>query len=421
MSTPFFISWRYQRGKQKNRLVSLISWFSSIGIALGVAVLIIGLSAMNGFERELNNRVLSVVPHAELVSYNGNQNLPIHNIKKLEELVKKSEKVTASSPFVSFTALIENGSQLKIAQVRGVDPQKQDQVSKLSQFIDPKQWQDFKTQFEANEDGLILGAGIAKALEVEAGDEVTLLIPQPTEDGKLAQPLRFNMSVTGVLRLDGQLDHSYALIPLNKAQELMEYQPNQVSGLEISLANPFDVRTLTMPQLNGYPQPLYLNTWVEKFGYMYNDIQLIRTVMYIAMVLVIGVACFNIISTLIMAVKDKQGDIAILRTLGANNAFIRRIFLWYGLLSGMKGAVFGIILGIILSLNLTAIIKAIEGFLGIKLLSDGIYFVDFLPSELHWQDVGYVLLATIILSLFASLYPANRAAKLDPAKVLSGH
>ncbi|AHG78163.1 lipoprotein-releasing ABC transporter permease subunit LolE [Mannheimia varigena] len=421
MSTPFFVSWRYQRGKQKNRLVSLISWFSSIGIALGVAVLIIGLSAMNGFERELNSRVLSVVPHAELVSYNGNQSLPIHNIKKLEELVKKSEKVTASSPFVSFTALIENGSQLKIAQVRGIEPQKQDQVSKLSQFIPNEQWQAFQQQAKADEDGMILGAGIAKALEVEAGDEVTLLIPQPTEDGKLAQPLRFNMPVTGVLRLEGQLDHSYALIPLNKAQELMEYQPNQVSGLEISLANPFDVRTLTMPQLNGYPQPLYLNTWIEKFGYMYNDIQLIRTVMYIAMVLVIGVACFNIISTLIMAVKDKQGDIAILRTLGANNAFIRRIFLWYGLLSGMKGAVFGIILGVILSLNLTAIIKAIEGFFGVKLLSDGVYFVDFLPSELHWQDVGYVLLATIILSLFASLYPANRAAKLEPAKVLSGH
>ncbi|QLD32512.1 lipoprotein-releasing ABC transporter permease subunit LolE [Mannheimia varigena] len=421
MSTPFFVSWRYQRGKQKNRLVSLISWFSSIGIALGVAVLIIGLSAMNGFERELNSRVLSVVPHAELVSYNGNQSLPIHNIKKLEELVKKSEKVTASSPFVSFTALIENGSQLKIAQVRGIEPQKQDQVSKLSQFIPNEQWQAFQQQAKADEDGLILGAGIAKALEVEAGDEVTLLIPQPTEEGKLAQPLRFNMPVTGVLRLEGQLDHSYALIPLNKAQELMEYQPNQVSGLEISLANPFDVRTLTMPQLNGYPQPLYLNTWIEKFGYMYNDIQLIRTVMYIAMVLVIGVACFNIISTLIMAVKDKQGDIAILRTLGANNAFIRRIFLWYGLLSGMKGAVFGIILGVILSLNLTAIIKAIEGFFGVKLLSDGVYFVDFLPSELHWQDVCYVLLATIILSLFASLYPANRAAKLEPAKVLSGH
>ncbi|QLB42267.1 lipoprotein-releasing ABC transporter permease subunit LolE [Mannheimia pernigra] len=421
MNTPFFISWRYQRGKQKNRLVSLISLFSSIGIALGVTVLIIGLSAMNGFERELNNRVLSVVPHAELISFRDNQVQPIADSQKLEALVKKSENVTASSPFVSFTALIENGSQLKIAQVRGVDPYKQDRVSKLSQFIPLEQWRAFREQFKANDDGLILGAGIAKALGVTVGDEVSLLIPQSTKDGKLNQPLRFNMPITGMLRLDGQLDHSYALIPLNKAQELMGYPPNQISGIEINLSNPFAVQSLAMPQLNGYPQPLYLNTWIEKFGYMYNDIQLVRTVMYIAMVLVISVACFNIISTLIMAVKDKQSDIAILRTLGANNRFIRRIFLWYGLLSGMKGALFGIALGVILSLNLTAIIKVIEGFLGIKLLSDGVYFVDFLPSELHWQDVGYVLVATIILSLLASLYPAQRATKLEPAKVLSGH
>ncbi|EFL79428.1 lipoprotein-releasing ABC transporter permease subunit LolE [Actinobacillus pleuropneumoniae] len=416
MNTPFFISWRYQRGKQKNRLVSLISLFSSIGIALGVAVLIIGLSAMNGFERELNQRVLSVVPHAELYSYNGNENAPIQAGKKLENLANSNPNVTASSPFVSFTGLIENGTQLKIAQVRGVDPVKQDKVSSLSHYIPSEQWQAFHQQ-----GGLILGAGIAKDLEVAAGDEVTLLLPQPTEDGKLAQPLRFSLPVTGVLKLEGQLDHSYALLPIEKAQELLEYQPNEYSGIELALKEPFKVQELQMPELANFNQPLYLNTWIEKFGYMYNDIQLVRTVMYIAMVLVIGVACFNIISTLIMAVKDKQGDIAIMRTLGANNRFIKRIFLWYGLLSGMKGALAGIILGVILSLNLTAMIKAIEGFFGIKLLSDGVYFVDFLPSELHWQDVAYVLIATIVLSLFASLYPATRAAKLEPAKVLSGH
>lgn len=416
MNTPFFISWRYQRGKQKNRLVSLISLFSSVGIALGVAVLIIGLSAMNGFERELNQRVLSVVPHAELYSYHGNENAPIQAGKKLENLANSNPNVTASSPFVSFTGLIENGTQLKIAQVRGVDPVKQDKVSSLSHYIPSEQWQAFHQQ-----GGLILGAGIAKDLEVAAGDEVTLLLPQPTEDGKLAQPLRFSLPVTGVLKLEGQLDHSYALLPIEKAQELLEYQPNEYSGIELALKAPFKVQELQMPELANFNQPLYLNTWIEKFGYMYNDIQLVRTVMYIAMVLVIGVACFNIISTLIMAVKDKQGDIAIMRTLGANNGFIKRIFLWYGLLSGMKGALAGIILGVILSLNLTAMIKAIEGFFGIKLLSDGVYFVDFLPSELHWQDVAYVLIATIVLSLCASLYPATRAAKLEPAKVLSGH
>lgn len=416
MNTPFFISWRYQRGKQKNRLVSLISLFSSVGIALGVAVLIIGLSAMNGFERELNQRVLSVVPHAELYSYNGNENVPIQAGERLEKLVSENPNVSAVSPFVSFTGLIENGSQLKIAQVRGVDPKKQDQVSQLSHYIPAEQWQAFH-----QEGGLILGAGIAKDLSVEAGDEVTLLLPQPTEDGKLAQPLRFSLPVTGILKLEGQLDHSYALLPLTKAQELLEYSPQEISGVELSLKAPFAVNQLSLPELNAFEQPLYLNTWIDKFGYMYNDIQLIRAVMYIAMVLVIGVACFNIISTLIMAVKDKQGDIAIMRTLGANNRFIKQIFLWYGLISGMKGAVIGLILGVLLALNLTAIIKSLEQFFGVKLLSDGIYFIDFLPSELHWQDIVYVLLATLVLSLCASLYPASRAAKLSPAQVLSGH
>lgn len=416
MNTPFFISWRYQRGKQKNRLVSLISLFSSVGIALGVAVLIIGLSAMNGFERELNQRVLSVVPHAELYSYNGNENVPIQAGERLEKLVSKNPNVNAVSPFVSFTGLIENGSQLKIAQVRGVDPKKQDQVSQLSRYIPAEQWQAFH-----QEGGLILGAGIAKDLSVEAGDEVTLLLPQPTEDGKLAQPLRFSLPVTGILKLEGQLDHSYALLPLTKAQELLEYSPQEISGVELSLKAPFAVNQLSLPELNAFEQPLYLNTWIDKFGYMYNDIQLIRAVMYIAMVLVIGVACFNIISTLIMAVKDKQGDIAIMRTLGANNRFIKQIFLWYGLISGMKGAVIGLVLGVLLALNLTAIIKSLEQFFGVKLLSDGIYFIDFLPSELHWQDIVYVLLATLVLSLCASLYPASRAAKLSPAQVLSGH
>ena len=416
MNTPFFISWRYQRGKQKNRLVSLISLFSSVGIALGVAVLIIGLSAMNGFERELNQRVLSVVPHAELYSYNGNENVPIQAGERLEKLVSENTNVSAVSPFVSFTGLIENGSQLKIAQVRGVDPKKQDQVSQLSHYIPAEQWQAFH-----QEGGLILGAGIAKDLSVEAGDEVTLLLPQPTEDGKLAQPLRFSLPVTGILKLEGQLDHSYALLPLTKAQELLEYSPQEISGVELSLKAPFAVNQLALPELNAFEQPLYLNTWIDKFGYMYNDIQLIRAVMYIAMVLVIGVACFNIISTLIMAVKDKQGDIAIMRTLGANNRFIKQIFLWYGLISGMKGAVIGLILGVLLALNLTAIIKSLEQFFGVKLLSEGSYFIDFLPSELHWQDIVYVLLATLVLSLCASLYPASRAAKLSPAQVLSGH
>ncbi len=416
MNTPFFISWRYQRSKHKNRLVSLISFFSSMGIALGVAVLIIGLSAMNGFERELNQRILAVVPHAEISSANGQNNAPIDHWQHLAAKLQQNPQITGVSPFVSFTALVENGAKLKVVQIKGVETALQDQVSSLGRFVLNQGWQNF-----AQNGGLVLGSGIARELDVQEGDWVSLLISQQKGTENLTQPLRERIQVTGILRLDGQLDHSYALMPLAQAQQLMNYQAEQVSGVELKTADPFNIQTLDYSMLQDYPQMLYLQNWISKFGYMYRDIQLIRTVMYIAMVLVIGVACFNIVSTLIMAVKDKAGDIAIMRTLGANNGFIKRIFIWYGLQAGMKGCLIGIVLGVILALNLTALIQGLEGVIGRKLLSDGIYFVDFLPTELHWQDVLLVLLSALILSLFASLYPANRAAKLQPAQVLSSH
>ena len=416
MNTPFFISWRYQRGKQKNPLVALISKFSAIGIALGVAVLIVGLSAMNGFERELNSRILAVVPHTEITVNPHANEATLNHWRNLAERLKTNKKITALSPFVSFTALVENGNKLKVVQVKGVDKQAEDQVSSLGKFVEGDGWQKF-----AEEGGLVLGSGIAKALDVKAGDWVSLLISQPNGEDQMAQPNRERVQVTAILRLDGQLDHSYALLALPQAQELMGYREDQITGVELKVDDPFKVQEMDYSMLNDYPQLLYIQNWVAKFGYMYRDIQLIRTVMYIAMVLVIGVACFNIVSTLIMAVKDKQGDIAIMRTLGANNGFIKQIFIWYGLLAGMKGCLIGIVLGVVLALNLTAIIQGIETLLGKKLLSDGIYFVDFLPSELHWFDVVLVLVAALVLSLLASLYPASRAAKLQPAQVLSNH
>ena len=416
MNTPFFISWRYQRGKQKNPLVALIAKFSAIGIALGVAVLIVGLSAMNGFERELNQRILAVVPHAEILSAPNATDPTIHHWQNLEKRLQQNGQIKGISPFVSFTALVENGSKLKVVQVKGIEKQAEDRVSSLGNFVQEQGWDKF-----GKEGGLVLGSGIARELDVKAGDWVTLLISQQNGDEQLAQPTRERVQVTAILRLDGQLDYSYALLPLAQAQEFLTYKSDQITGVELKLDDPFSVKNLDLSMLNDYPQMLYIQNWIGKFGYMYRDIQLIRTVMYIAMVLVIGVACFNIVSTLIMAVKDKQGDIAIMRTLGANNAFIKRIFIWYGLQAGMKGCLIGIVLGIILALNLTTFIQGIEWILGKKLLSGGVYFVDFLPSELHWLDVLMVLVAALALSLIASLYPASRAAKLQPAQVLSSH
>ncbi len=416
MNTPFFISWRYQRGKQKNPLVALIAKFSAIGIALGVAVLIVGLSAMNGFERELNQRILAVVPHAEILSAPNATDPTIHHWQNLEKRLQQNTQIKGISPFVSFTALVENGSKLKVVQVKGIEKQAEDRVSSLGNFVQEQGWDKF-----GKEGGLVLGSGIARELDVKAGDWVTLLISQQNGDEQLAQPTRERVQVTAILRLDGQLDYSYALLPLAQSQEFLNYKSDQITGVELKLDDPFSVKNLDLSMLNDYPQMLYIQNWIGKFGYMYRDIQLIRTVMYIAMVLVIGVACFNIVSTLIMAVKDKQGDIAIMRTLGANNAFIKRIFIWYGLQAGMKGCLIGIVLGIILALNLTTFIQGIEWVIGKKLLSGDVYFVDFLPSELHWLDVLMVLVAALALSLIASLYPASRAAKLQPAQVLSSH
>ena len=416
MNTPFFISWRYQRGKQKNPLVALIAKFSAIGIALGVAVLIVGLSAMNGFERELNQRILAVVPHAEILSAPNAMDPTIHHWQNLEKRLQQNAQIKGISPFVSFTALVENGSKLKVVQVKGIEKQAEDRVSSLGNFVQEQGWDKF-----GKEGGLVLGSGIARELDVKEGDWVTLLISQQNGDEQLAQPTRERVQVTAILRLDGQLDYSYALLPLAQAQEFLTYKSDQITGVELKLDDPFSVKNLDLSMLNDYPQMLYIQNWISKFGYMYRDIQLIRTVMYIAMVLVIGVACFNIVSTLIMAVKDKQGDIAIMRTLGANNAFIKRIFIWYGLQAGMKGCLIGIVLGIILALNLTIFIQGIEWVIGKKLLSGDVYFVDFLPSELHWLDVLMVLIAALALSLMASLYPASRAAKLQPAQVLSSY
>ena len=416
MNTPFFISWRYQRGKQKNPFVALIAKFSAIGIALGVAVLIVGLSAMNGFERELNQRILAVVPHAEILSAPNATDPTIHHWKNLEKRLQQNDQIKGISPFVSFTALVENGSKLKVVQVKGIEKQAEDRVSSLGNFVQEQGWDKF-----GKEGGLVLGSGIARELDVKSGDWVTLLISQQNGDEQLAQPTRERVQVTAILRLDGQLDYSYALLPLAQAQEFLTYKSDQITGVELKLDDPFSVKNLDLSMLNDYPQMLYIQNWIGKFGYMYRDIQLIRTVMYIAMVLVIGVACFNIVSTLIMAVKDKQSDIAIMRTLGANNAFIKRIFIWYGLQAGMKGCLIGIVLGIILALNLTTFIQGIEWVIGKKLLSGDVYFVDFLPSELHWLDVLIVLVAALALSLIASLYPASRAAKLQPAQVLSSH
>ena len=409
MPLSLLIGLRFSRGRRRGGMVSLISVISTIGIALGVAVLLVGLSAMNGFERELNNRILAVVPHGEIEAVDQ----PWTNWQEALDNVQKVPGIAAAAPYINFTGLVESGANLRAIQVKGVNPQQEQRLSALPSFVQGDAWRNFK----AGEQQIIIGKGVADALKVKQGDWVSIMIPNSNPEHKLMQPKRLH--IAGIFQLSGQLDHSFAMIPLADAQQYLD-MGSSVSGIALKMTDVFNANKLVRDAGEVTNSYVYIKSWIGTYGYMYRDIQMIRAIMYLAMVLVIGVACFNIVSTLVMAVKDKSGDIAVLRTLGAKDGLIRAIFVWYGLLAGLFGSLCGVIIGVVVSLQLTPIIEWIEKLIGHQFLSSDIYFIDFLPSELHWLDVFYVLVTALLLSLLASWYPARRASNIDPARVLSG-
>ncbi|MGB6292543.1 MAG: lipoprotein-releasing ABC transporter permease subunit LolE [Vibrio anguillarum] len=409
-SLSLVIGRRFSLAKQRNKMVSFISLSSIIGIAVGVAVIIVGLSAMNGFERELQNRVLSVIAHGE---FEGVQQ-PIANWSSLVKQAVQHPKVEAAAPYVKLTALAEKGAQLKAIEVRGIDPQMERAVSRLSQFVSSDAWQGFV----AGQQQVILGKGVADKLGAAVGDYVTLMIPSANESAKVQAPKRVRVKVSGLLELNGQIDHSLALVPLADAQAYAKLG-ERVTGVSIKVSEVLNATQIVREVGNTLDQYVYLRSWQQKFGFLYRDIQLVRTIMYLVMVLVIGVASFNIVSTLMMAVKDRAAEIAILRTMGATDGLVKRIFVWQGVFSGVLGSVIGGVLGVLIAWNLTALIKGLERLVGHQFLSGDIYFVDFLPSQVNLSDVVLVSSTAIVLSLLATWYPASRASQLNPASVLS--
>ncbi|QXO19091.1 lipoprotein-releasing ABC transporter permease subunit LolE [Vibrio ostreae] len=409
-SLSLFIGGRFSRAKQRNKMVSFISLSSTIGIAVGVAVIIIGLSAMNGFERELQNRVLSVIPHGEFEGVKG----PINDWQTLMTQATKSPQVVAAAPYVKFTALAEKGTQLKAIEVRGVDPQRERAVSRLSEYVTDEAW----AQFAPGQQQVILGKGVADQLGVGVGDYLTLMIPASDGSARVQAPRRVRVQVSGLLALNGQIDHSLALLPLQDAQQYARIG-DAVSGVAIKVTDVLNASRIVRDVGQTLNEYVYLRSWQQKFGFLYRDIQMVRTIMYLVMVLVIGVASFNIVSTLMMAVKDRAAEIAILRTMGASDGLVKRIFVWQGVFSGVLGSIVGSILGVLVAFNLTTLIKGLESLIGHHFLSGDIYFVDFLPSQVQSGDVLLVSGTAIVLSLLATWYPAKRASKLNPASVLS--
>lgn len=412
-----FLGWRYVRSRHGNGFSAFISASSTIGIALGVTVLIVVLSAMNGFERELSQKLLSIVPHVELLSVNE----PIKDWRKSIVKVEAEESVIAAAPVIKMTGMLQHGLKLKAIEVRGVDAKLEKQVSSISDYIIAGKWQALDTTKPSN-NTIVIGSGVAKKLSVSIGDKVQLLLPPPHSENNVNQvfsaPITRHVNVVGIFKFGGTIDDTLAYIPLSQANEVMRYQENETQSLRLKVIDVFSAPKIARKVAYNFDHYVYIHNWTRTQGHLFNDIQLVRMVMFIVLVLVIAVASFNIVSTLIMAVNEKQGDIAILKTMGASAKTIMLAFIAQGLVNGIVGSLFGAFCGVYLALNLTDIISGLEQFLGVTFLSGDVYFIDYLPSVLHSSDVYATVITALIMSFIATLYPAWRATKIEPAQVL---
>lgn len=407
------IGWRFYRARQSNSFISFISFASTAGIALGVAVLIVVLSAMNGFERELEQRLLGVIPQADIVGVNE----PIVDWQSVAQGALQIEGIRGAAPFIRMQGLVQKPGGFQGLSVVGIAPEEETKVSTLAQFMTDESWQ----SLAQDENHIVLGKSLLKKLGLEIGDTLALYVQDmdPENAGSLRAAKSHRFVVSGVYALGGELELTTAYIPMRYAAQILNMQ-NGVTGVRISVEQVFDAPVKVRELGYAQKQSVYISDWTRTQGHLYQDIQLVRTVMYLVLVLVIGVACFNIVSTLVMAVRDKASEIAILMTMGLSRLSIMGIFMVQGALNGLLGCGLGGIIGISVALNLSEIASTIEQLLGIELLSADVYFVDFLPSELHTSDAIWVITMAFVMSLIATLYPAWKASQIGPAQALAG-
>jgi lipoprotein-releasing system permease protein len=418
-----FLAMRYVRSRHGQGFSTFISASSTIGIALGTMILIVVLSAMNGFEKELANKLLSIVPHAELMSVNK----PISKWPENIKLIQNNPQVVAAAPVIVLTGMMQHKTQLKALEIRGVDVTLETLVSDIESYIVEGSWQALrnKSNNKSNNEnignGIVIGAGVAKKLSVKLGDKVQILLPSNNNAAKqtvFSAPLKRYVTIVGIFKFGGVIDDTLAYVSLGQAADIKNYKPGETQGIRLKFDNVFAAPNIIRDIAAKFDHYVYIKDWTRTQGHLFNDIQLVRMVMFIVLVLVIAVASFNIVSTLIMAVNNKRGDIAILKTMGASSKLIMLTFIYQGLVNGLLGSLIGGFLGVVLALNLAEIVVFIERLFTLRLLSADVYFIDHIPSHLHMPDVYITVITALIMSLLATIYPAWRATKIEPAQVL---
>ena len=399
---------RYRKTRHSSGFIRFISASSTSGIALGVAILILALSVMNGFEQALKQRLLAVIPHVELEAVAE----PIANWPPKLEMFRQVPGVTAVAPYIKTNGMLRFGTAVKAAEVRGISLSAEKQLSAFAQYLTSGQLDSL------NEHDIVLGQGIADALQVKAGEQLQLLLPKLTDDGRLASHSTAIFTVSAIVAIGGQLDYSQVWLDMAALAKLLDYPPQQIQGFAFALDDIFQAPVMARELGRISEDYVYLLDWFRTQGHVYQDIQMVRSILYLVLALVIAVACFNIVATLIMAVREKEGDIAILLTMGMPAGTVIFTFMWLGWLNGLIGSIVGAVAGVFLASYIEPIFAATTRLLGHSLLDPSIYFIDFVPSRLQWQDVALTLSVALLMSLLATLYPAWRASKVQPAYVL---
>ena len=411
---PLFIGLRYTRAKRQNHFISFISMASMLGIAIGIAALITVMSVMNGFQKEVRARILGVSSHVQIMGYDAGPSRGLAEWPSLLAEAKKNPGVADAAPFVDGQGLLAYSSSVRGAIVRGILPNEEVKVSTLGDDMRAGKI----TSLVAGEYNIVLGSALARALGVTMGNKLYLYSPQSSVTPAGMVPRVRAFTVTGIFSSGHfEYDANLALIQLKDAQVLYQFGEG-VSGIRLKL-NETDLAPRVSRQLGDTLKfDGYVTDWTRQNATYFRAVQIEKRMMFIILTLIIAVAAFNLVSTLVMVVTDKHPDIAILRTLGASPGMIMKIFVVQGAVVGIIGTLIGVGTGIVLALNIDVVVPFIEKVIGQKVLSPEVYFLSELPSDLKWNDVWSTAVISLLLALAATLYPSWRASKVNPAEAL---